>query len=149
MRGLVVSEKRLYGLPDADMLYDDPATVWETHIEPEPWGTEPGRAVIEEWTVHDPTHHLPSHEDLLDYIYEWACDAGEVSEDWGEDFPTGGDAVHAAIDELYRVIASNIPYRMANEKVAEHVIEWTGEEGENPMLDGEPMYRKSEAPSCR
>lgn len=132
--------RRLFGLPDAEHLYDEAATVWETDIEPciEPGS---GQAVVHEWTVHDPIEHLPNPDHVIDFIYEVACDTGEVAEDWGEDFPLGDDVVRSATETLLRVIANRIHYRMAKDKVAEHVIEWDATEDDVTVtLDGEPMY---------
>ena len=133
---------RLYGLSEAEHLYDDIASVWELEIEPMIMG--PGKALIEEWTVYDPGHHLPVADDIIASVWEWAVTWGEVAEDWGEDFPLKDEDVRAVADDLLRVIADRIKYRMANEVVATHTIEWTGDEGENPLLDGEPMYRPSQ-----
>lgn len=141
------SEQRLYGLPESEDLYFDPASVYESECEPfiDPIEErEAGRSfTIEEWTVHPPQEHLPKVGHVLDFIAEWPDEWGEVSEGYSEHLGKAmdNDDVRAAVQALIDVIASKVTYRMAAEQVATHKVTWD-DEGE-PLLDGERMYRPS------
>jgi hypothetical protein len=130
-----MSIDRLYGLPDAEELHADPAWVWELDIEPYLEADEMEPVVIEEWDVHEPIEHLPSVEVILDYIAEWTAEMGEVSEHWG--FPVT-EEIKELTQKLREKLASQVHYRMAKSRVAEHTLALV--EGK-PHLDGEPLYR--------
>lgn len=134
---------RLYGLPHAEVMYDDPATVWE--LELEPFVDGPGRSFVEEWTVHEPDHHLPPADRLLEWVEEWTLEMGEVSENWR--MPSDHPDVQAAVESLYDAIAAAVDYRMAKDMVRRHVVAWDGKGA--VTLDGVPMYVPAECPTCR
>lgn len=136
----------LFGYPDSEVLYDDPATVWESEIEPfidtdsdDPAYAESGWDV-EEWTS-ERAYRPGEAEWLLESFLEGALD--EVCDD-GETFHrlTNDQAVIAAVAALDALLVEKITYRNAVEKVATHRI--TLVDGE-PMWNGEPMYRKAES----
>lgn len=132
---------RLYGLPHAEVMYDDPATVWELELEPNV--DTDGETTIEEWTVHEPGYHLPSVDRLLEWIEEWTLDMGEVSEDWR--MPGDHPDVQAAARALLDAIAGAVDYRMAKDMVDVHRLAWSdlNDGGEGTVtLDGEPLYGK-------
>jgi hypothetical protein len=131
-----MSEQRLYGVPGAEVMHFDPATVYESEIEPT--GDEhPERAEIEEWSVHPPRALLPSAEALMEWISEWTADYGEVSADF-DILPETAEVKQAAEFFLDHV-ASKITWRQADKHVASHWITWD-EKGE-PLMDGKPLYR--------
>jgi len=138
---------RLYGKVGAEELFTDIASVWEAHIEPwvevdendKPLDTpdKPSAGIeIEEWTVHDPQHHMPSAASILEWIGETAAD-NETCEGWFDDFPDGDPVVLELTQQLIDTIARRITYRMAAEHVCTHWI--TIVDGE-PQINGEPMY---------
>lgn len=117
---------RLYGLEHAEVLYRDIDTVWEAELELfadaqsfKPW-------IVEEWTVHDPKYHFPTAAHVIDQIFEWVDDTGEVSENWSSGL---GPHAHEFIDkaeELIDLMASKVTYRMADKRVATHELELKG-----------------------
>lgn len=128
---------RLYGTVGAEQMYLDPASCYESHLEP--WKDEPNhpeRAEIEEWTVHPTRSLLPSVEALMTWISEWTAEYGEVSADF--DIVPETNDVRQAAEFFLDHIASKIKWKQADKHVASHWVTWT-EDGK-PLLDGEPMY---------
>lgn len=83
---------------------------------------ESGAATIEEWSVHPPMSHLPAASHLLEWIEEWACEFGEIVEDFH--LPIDRPEVKAAADHLLATIADHTTWRMANERVGVHRVAW-------------------------
>lgn len=135
--------ERLYGVPHAEALWDDPAAVYEQDIEPYSDGDERQPRIIEEWTVHPPDYHFPSADRLVEWLVEWAADQGELDWDGAERLEKQAEHVTVtdAAENLLAALAARITYRMADRKVAEHIVTWSPE-GE-PLLDGFPLYRPS------
>lgn len=136
-------EQRLYCTPGAEECYFDPAGSYESQIEP--W-LEPGdreRREIEEWSVLDPSEHVPPIDTLLDWLTEWIADNGMIDENgydqWLEAART--PEVCQAADALLTAIASTIKYRMADKHLRSLWVTW--DEAGEPLLDGEPMYVKA------
>lgn len=128
-------EDRLYGLPDAEWLEDDISTVWETYLDGDdeydgPW-------IVEEWSTHPPSYHLPSARRVIDHIEEWAADNEVTCE--GDYFNLTDTDILTAAQNLLDVIASKVTWRQSNELIATHTITLVDDE---PHVDGEPMYRK-------
>lgn len=128
----------LYGLVSAEHLYTDPATVWESEVEP--FGPHADSIVIEEWTVAPQRNHLPDADDVLEHIHETACDRMETDEGWCDHMQAAVKKpdVVAATEALLDLIASKNQYLMADQLVATHVLTFDAK-GE-PLYDGEPMY---------
>lgn len=128
---------RLYGLPGAERCWSDPATVWESDIEPCLDADNLGPWTIVERAVLDPLHQVRSADLIVNDLHEWFC--GEYG---AEDCPLEGiendPEVLAAAENLRRVFASKVTWRWAGELVAEHTLELV--DGE-PFLDGEPLYQ--------
>lgn len=137
------SKIRLYGVPHAEALWNDPAAVYEQDIEPCLHGDEREPRVIEEWTVHPPDYHLPSADRLVEWLVEWAADQGELDWDGAERLEKQAEHVTVtdAAEHLLAALAARITYRMADRRVAEHVVTWNPQ-GE-PLLDGFPLYQPS------
>ncbi|MCW2957167.1 MAG: hypothetical protein JWO69_2036 [Thermoleophilia bacterium] len=135
---------RLYGVQHAETLWDDIGSVYEQQIEP--YRDEDNRepVIVEEWTVHPPRYHLPDVYRVVEWLVETAADQGELDWDGAErleknaDHPSVRDAAEALLDAM----ATRLNYRMADRRVAEHVISWTAN-GE-PCADGFPLYRPSQ-----
>lgn len=136
----------LFGYPDAEVLYDDPATVWESEIEPyiDTDGDDPAYAEsgwdVEEWTserAYQPGRAEWLLEFYLENVLEEVCDDGETFDRLIKDPDV--IAANAALDAL---LVEKITYRNAVKKIATHRI--TLVDGE-PMWNGEPMYRKAES----
>lgn len=133
---------RLYGLPHAEELFSTIEDCYESAIdcdEPQDEWT------VEEWTVAPPGSHLPSADDMLAHLLEWAtecaCDYW-TTEDWSESFQReigdGNPYTRSLMRRIRNDIVSRITYRMADTKVAEHKI--TFDADNNPLLNGQPLY---------
>lgn len=135
-----MSAARLYGLPGADCMFSELADCYEVDIEPWVDGQHRHPWIIEEWTVHPPRHHLPTRDDLLVWIDEWACDMGEVGDGWPEHFGEVMDhpRVKEAAGQLLDAIASHITYRMADQLVRTITIMWDADG--SPLADGARLY---------
>lgn len=134
---------RLYGEPHADVLYDDPATVWECCIEGQ-YDDSDEEWTVEEWTVRPAISTVPSVAWILDMIEDHIADCGEFTED---PFPKAlrDDADCISLAEGLRFhIATRATWHQADKKVATHTIT-LGADGK-PLLNGEPMYVKRANP---
>jgi hypothetical protein len=133
-------DKRLYGVPGAEVLHFDIGACYETDIEP--WLHERDHAprVIEEWTCRPVAEHLPPGDWLIDRLLEWVADEGLLDEYGYDAFELAcqGEDVMAAAVALRSVIASKVNYRMADKLVAEHSVTW--DDADEPLVDGEPLY---------
>ena len=132
----------LYGVPGAEVLYDDPAACFESEIDP--WWEDGDHMVdvweIEEWTSLPSRHHLPTIDWIIDHVAEWVADNGMVDEcgvDLWDRHARDADVV-AALDNWLDRWASKVSYLMAD-KCTRTLLVTRGEDGE-PLLDGEPMY---------
>jgi hypothetical protein len=136
----------LYGLHGAETLFLTAADVYETYIEPaEDPANRDTSWVIEEWSSHPPTQHLPPADWVLETVVEWIDDDGEVTDcdDW--DDAARHPEVVAACQAMLNLMASKVSYRMADQHLRDLTVTW--DENGEPLLDGEPMYvaRGSEA----
>lgn len=132
---------RLYAVPYSEHCHDDIAGVYETDIEPYVDEHDRRPRVVAEYTVHPPKYHLPSSEQVVEWLVEWATDRGELTEDAADHLERNvdHDAVHAAAEALLDAVAARMRYRMANRRVAEHTITWDCDGA--PLVDGDPLYR--------
>lgn len=134
---------RLYGTRGAETMHVDPASVYESEIEP--WRDDPltpgKRVEIEEWDVHPPQDHMPGAATLLDWLSEWTAENGEVDEYYDLDDVIKMDGVKQAAQFLLDYIATKVNYRMARTQLRSLWVTW--DEHGQPLLDGEPMYVKS------
>lgn len=147
MNDITITEQRLYGLPHAERLHFDPADVVQEWLDDRCDDDTERRFVIEEWSVHPPSYHLPSVATILERICEDAYDNewGEDSETW-ENATLKQDDVRAAAQALRDLIASKVTYRMANKKLRDlHVT--PSDDPDNPLLEGAPTWRKSDPSS--
>jgi hypothetical protein len=135
----------LYGLPGAEFLDDTAAAVYESYIDVLTDDERGSWMVIEEWSSHPPTDHLPRTEWVLETVVEWIADNGEVSEpdDW--DDAAQHPEVIAACQAMLNLMASKVNYLITHEHLRDLTVTW--DENGEPLLDGEPMYvaRGSEA----
>jgi hypothetical protein len=133
--------ERLYGLPHAEHLERDIATVYEGEIEPR-WDPDdrPDSVTVEEWTVHPPIEHLPPVDTLLEWAADWASDNADLDTTGDEQLrdATQPPAVAAAFRHALAVWADHITYRMAKDHVATHTITW--DPNGEPLVNGAPMY---------
>jgi hypothetical protein len=132
----VTPPDRLYCVPGAEECFDNPGDAYENGIEPY---LPDEREVIEEWSVHSPSHHLPSADRVAEYVYEFASDV-EMDENCDEDYQRASldPDVVAAFQAALDLLASKVTYRMADQLVATHLVTW--DEKGRPLLDGEPMW---------
>lgn len=135
--------KSLFGVPEAEVLYPDIATVWETDIEPYHDGTH-SEWFVEEFTVADPASeaHCGSPRWTVENVAERFCD-----EWWEYPFderfpPETDERCLAAARLLHDAVAALVVRHMAEDRVAIHRI--TLDEDGQPLVEGEPMYRARE-----
>lgn len=137
-----VDRTRLYGSEDAEVLFFDIADVYETDIEP--WVDEHDRRprTIEEYTVHPAEYHLPAADDIVEHVIEWIAD-NDVTEGVFDGWETASkhEDVQQAFRDALNLLASKVTGRMADKLVATHTITW--DDHGAPLVDGEPLYRKS------
>lgn len=133
---------RLYGLPHAEEVFDDIATVWENEIEPYADDHDTRAWVIEEWTVRDPIDTVTKAEWILELIAEHIGDTADITEDAYDDLERAvkHEDVVAACESMRQAIAKHIRYHMADKRVATHTLTVVDSE---PLIDGKPLYRKS------
>jgi len=137
--------KSLFGLPGAECLYPDVASVWEVEIEG--WCEDRDGAfdfgsevVIEEWSVRNPLEALPDADDLILWIQDEASDCGEWTEDpWGNNSLTGDREVVEAAKNLMALLAAKVTYHMADEKIREHRLV-IPRQGGVPLVGGVALY---------
>ena len=125
---------RLYGEHGAEHLYAslyDAAEMAREARHPD----QSGSVTIEEWNVHPPRHHMPTAQQLLDWIVQWPDEFGEVVE--GFYLPIDDGDVRAAAEALLDTIAARVSWRMAYRKVAQHAVEWS--DGQRPTVNGSPI----------
>jgi len=136
-----MSDERLYGVPHAEWMQDDPAETYENAIE-DGFGVP---MVIEEWTVRPPSADLPHLDTVLDWVAEMACeDAGGEGYDDAWDAATKRPDVREAMRAALELIASHVGFKMADTLVATHTVTWDAD-GE-PLFNGEPMYVATKGP---
>lgn len=135
--------KHLYGVPGAERMWFDPADVYESEIEP--WVDENDRRPmqIEEWSSSPAGEFLPAGWQIAEWIAETACD--DMVEFLADDLMEAAKAadVIEAADHLRDLLGSKVSGRMAHALLRTMTVTWN-EQGE-PLLDGEPMYRKAPA----
>lgn len=130
---------RLYGLPGAEYLHRDPATVVEQWLDDDPLDTEWEPWIIEEWSVLPTRHHMPNAERLLEWVNEWTCENGEVGEDMELD---AGKEATAAAEAFLDLLASKVTWCMADKKLRDlHVT--PSDDPENPLIDGQAAWGKA------
>lgn len=139
----MADDEMLYGVPGAEVLWDDPAACWEAEIDPY-WADSEAVAfwTIEEWSVYQPAHHLPHRDVIVECVCEMIADCGEVSEgaaDAWEDAARDPE-VQAALDAWLTLWASKIGWRQADRLLRTLTV--TRDSAGEPLLDGEPMYVK-------
>lgn len=131
-----MSDERLYGLPGAEVLYLQPAEVWESELDCREHGAPEEGWEVEEWTTVSPREHLPRADVLIEHIMDrWVGD--EMDEEGFEHW-----ADHASEEEAEAFLsawAARVSYRMTGKQVGSHRITVVGDE---PYWNGEPMYRQ-------
>ena len=131
-----MSIDRLYGLPGAEDLRDDPAAVWESQCDGD--GTD-GPWIIEEWTVHPQGYGLPPAAFVIDNVVEYLAEAEGGWEGADYEAIANHPDVKAGAEALLDAVRRKVTWHMADRMVAEHTVTMVGDE---PYMDGEPMYGK-------
>ena len=129
----------IYGLPDAEVLYDDPVEVWENEIDH--WRTEEhDRWTIEKWTTCSNTQFVPDPENIAQTVSEYAADNMGLENGWEswEDAALDKEVLEAFTKAIH-LLASKVTYQSADAKIGEHVI--TLDVNGEPLIDGEALYR--------
>lgn len=137
--------ERLFGCPGDEALHDDPVTVYELRIDPwleEEPSPDTKPQIIEEWTTDNPRKAFPSGMSIVEHVCEWIADDYPGDEGFDDDLMRAALKAQAAewFDAVMAAWCKRTTYRMAADRVAEHVVTW-GADGE-PLYDGEPMYRR-------
>lgn len=134
-----IKEPRLYMQPWSEDAYHDPATIWESEIEPYLDGGDDTWAV-EEYTIRPNTLCFQSPKDLFESIVEWAADNGDVGETWytRASFAIDDTALQAELAGFLKRLADYIAYSECDDLVGVHTI--TLDADGEPLWDGEPMY---------
>lgn len=108
--------ERLYGMPGAEWMYDDPADVVKDFARDVDMGGY--EVTIEEWSVHPPRYHLPTAEDVIDWATEYAA-GNEVSEGYGHASDAAKHpSVTVAAGAFLDALAARITWREADRHVA-------------------------------
>ena len=127
----------LYGVPGAEIMYTDPCTCYECDIEPDL--IEATSYTIEEWTARPISWSIPSAERTIELVMEQVED--EYS---GEDDLLSAAAIEACIPSFsaaLQVLKSKIREWMQADRLV-RLMTITFDEAGEPLLDGEPLYRK-------
>lgn len=134
-----MSEKRLYGVPGAEVLYADPASVYESQIDGEP---QDRTYEIEEWSVAPKLDRVPTADTIIEDFVERAGDDCCPDEYAYEDLEKAGKHpdVIAAVENARQVFASKINYEYADKHLRTLTVSW--DDNGEPLLDGKPMYVK-------
>ena len=107
---------RLYGAPGDEILWLTPEEVLEAHDPID------STFIVEEWTVASNRRHLPDARWVLEYALEMGG-IDSTTEGWWD---AAEDAAHkpevlGAFETALDILAHNIRYWMADEKVETHV----------------------------
>ncbi len=132
---------RLWGLPGAgDWLRANPAEVWKHEIKP--FIHDEDAWAIEEWTVTPNIGFIDTAANILEFVAEMASDDTGCEDCWDAwEAATKHPDVIAATEQLRSVLAAHVAYKVAGQLIATHQI--TLDADGNPLLDGDPMYRKA------
>lgn len=137
-----MTEVRLYGLPHAERMYLDVASLYEAEVDP--YHDEhalDSDLVVEEWSVADPLSLMPQAEWLLEGLEERLCEEHtHDNDDCGWIFKS--PSVLAAAENLRQVIASKVTWHQAETHLADHKLTLAKD---GPLFDGEPLYRPASA----
>lgn len=131
---------RLYGLPHAERMYLDVASLYESEIDPDfdpDCDHRTHEWTVEEWSVADPLTLITQANWFLEKIEESLCEAHTHDNDDCHHIFTHPDVL-AAAQHLREVIASKVTWQQAEALVAEHKLTVVGDE---PYFDGGPVYR--------
>lgn len=90
-------------------------TLWLDH------GGLPTRVIVSEWTVHQPQHHLPKADHLLEFMDELAADNELTLDDTYVD--SKDRVLLAAAQGFIDTVAATIEWRQCAEHVADVVVE--------------------------
>lgn len=121
---------RLYGPPDAEEL---DTTLADAVDRLDDYICEPATVTIQEWSVVDPIDHLPDAGRIVDWLDDEIAD--QVPDDRLGCPDT--DEIRDAIERMRTTVASHITWRMADQQVAMHTVEWDSD-GEI-TVDGRPL----------
>lgn len=147
----------LYGFDGDEYLEDDPVTVYERWADDNdfpdclsypvpgdlPRAVIDGQLEIEEWSSQPISDGLLPVGRILEWIYDTFCDDA-VYEEAGDacERAVSNPEVVEAFEHARSVLASKMTgFRMADTKLRTLVVTW--DENNEPLLDGEPMYRKT------
>jgi hypothetical protein len=130
---------RLFGIPDSETLWPDLGAAYEQQVEWDRDESGPESRIIEEWTVAPPTVHLRDAAGLVEWLLEDAADNAGAEGYYDDTEHLARDPELVALaDALIAGMASRITYRVADRRVAEHVITWNADD--EPLVGGFPLY---------
>lgn len=144
-----LADRKLYGFDGDEYLQTDPVVVYERwnddqDFDPNAIGPLPPLEIIE-WSVVDLNTQIPAADSILEWIAEITTDdmgygeAGEAAIN-----AAGHPDVVQACEALRSAFAAHFTgWSMADQKLRTLIVTW--DENGEPLLDGEPMYRKVES----
>jgi len=143
------TEPRLYGLPDAEELWDDPGAVWESDIQP--WYRGGGDTwTIEEWTIRPNAELVGDPQPIAETVAEYASDQMGLEAGWDYWEAASKDPeVLQAFQKAMWLLASKVSYKQADERVAVHVVTLQDGDWGRPLLNGEPLDVPAVVPESR
>lgn len=137
----MIDEIRLFGIPGSEYLESSLQDAYERYIDP--CFDEKSEWEIEEWTVVDPRSQMPQVEMIAEYVAEWIADDvmfEEAYESWEK--ALSHPEVVEALGKAFDLAATKVTFWMADKRVATHKVTFDGEE---PLVNGQPLYRKVES----
>jgi hypothetical protein len=145
-----MTDHMLYGFEGDEYLDYDPAAVYERwandHDYDPPnmlmadWG-RPEKLEIIEWSSNSGDEFMPSAARIAEWASEVYCDDA-MFEDPGDQMGKAASApdVIEAFEAARQLMLSKVAFRFADRELRKLTVTWDAEG--QPLLDGEPMYRK-------
>lgn len=144
---------KLYGFDGDEYLHNDPQTVYENWVADNDFPAcleydaefdLPGLKAleIEEWSAIPASAALVDARDIAERVAEWFADDCGFEDAAEEATSAAGDPeVIAAFDVARDLMASKMRFWVADRKLRVLTVTW--DENNEPLLDGEPMYRSA------
>jgi ABC-type glycerol-3-phosphate transport system substrate-binding protein len=132
----MTEDDRLYGLPDAEIMWDTPDEAYQHDIADTGVGDESPPWTIEEWTSVGPIAHVLAADAIIDDILDWFYDSAAPLNTNLDSLRSDAELL-AAADTLRAAVAAKIDaatggYRWADKHVANIIVTLDG--------DGRPVY---------
>lgn len=117
--------KTLFCVVGRDYYSFDMGAAVERHVESCFVEQSPYTLMIEEWATYPPSHHLPTTECILDFIFDWVCENGEIDEgltdEWEQACADG--MAKSMVEATKRSICYKVNSRMAKWVIKTHTVQ--------------------------